>query len=119
MKSRSTTRKPSDATGVLTPIARLWALRLIVPLGAHRELLSDDGFHNELLGQAVGLPTSEELEHDGPPTMKQHLAALRVLHRTAERAKQRPTLPSGASKSVSPCSCMVYAYVAWAATPAV
>lgn len=84
----------------MTPIARLWALRLIVPLGAHRELLSDDGFHNELLGQAVGLPADEELEHDGPPTMKQHLAALRVLHRTAERAKQQPPLPPQLRRNV-------------------
>lgn len=108
MKISSTTRKPSEALGVMTPIARLWALRLIVPLGAHRELLSDDGFHNEMLGRAVGLPVGEELEPDDPPTTKQHLMALRVLHRAAERAKQRPTLPPQLRRNVQRLSDLLH-----------
>jgi hypothetical protein len=37
------------------PIVGLWALRILIGLGMHRDFLSDHGFSSDALAQAIGL----------------------------------------------------------------
>ena len=45
----------SGNTIEIDPIIRLWLLRILVPLGGHREFLHSHGFHNDALATALGL----------------------------------------------------------------
>ena len=42
---------PSD----LPPLVHLWLLRLLVPLGVHRDFFVGDSFNNDTLAEALGL----------------------------------------------------------------
>ncbi|MFG6468405.1 AAA family ATPase [Roseateles sp. BYS87W] len=83
---------PGTGLETMSALSRLWALRLLVPLGAHRQLLFADGFQNDLLGRALGVEADdgEALEVRGLP---ERLAELRRLHRTAERKRNTCKLP--------------------------
>ena len=83
---------PATALDTMSPLTRLWALRLLVPLGAHRQLLFEDGFQNELLGSALGLDAEQEDSAESS-SLKDRLAALRRLHRSAERQRRACRLP--------------------------
>jgi transitional endoplasmic reticulum ATPase len=50
-------RKPrsSRIPAEIAPIIHLWLLRLLVPLGGHREFVTQRGFNNDALAEAIGL----------------------------------------------------------------
>lgn len=69
----------------LSPTVRLWILRLLVPLGGHRELLRPHGFADDHLARMLGLGDwidPEDRDFD-PAAIR---LRLRELHRQAERA---------------------------------
>lgn len=73
-------RDPQD----VSPAVRLWLLRLLVPLGAHREFIQRSGFGNDALAHAIGLGAfvdPEDLEFDAEAVRRR----LRKLHQEAER----------------------------------
>lgn len=64
-------------------IVNLWLLRLLVPLGGHREFIKNSRFKDEVLAQKIGvgeLPEAEWREFDP----KEAYAQLRKKHREAE-----------------------------------
>ncbi len=73
------------------PLILLWLLRILVPLGAHRQFVRTDGFTNDLLAQALGLGRWIDPSPDDFDWKAVH-AQLRLLHRKAERrwAKAAP-----------------------------
>ena len=77
----------------LPPIIRLWLLRLLVPLGGHREWLTTHGFHNDPLAEALGLG-----EWIDPPERdfdaRAVRAELRRLHAAAEGHLQDEAAPA-------------------------
>lgn len=83
---------PGTKLETMTALSRLWALRLLVPLGAHRQLLFQDGFQNDLLGRALGQDDESDDQADGRG-LNERLAELRRLHRAAERKRQQCSLP--------------------------
>jgi hypothetical protein len=46
---------PQHASQELPPGTELWILRLLVPLGGHKELVGGRGFSNDALAAALGL----------------------------------------------------------------
>lgn len=88
----------------LDPLIRLWLLRVLVPLGGHRDLIRPHGISNDSVAAAIGLghwidPTQYEVpdflrgtfkaEHPDPATseydVKAVLSELRLLHKKAEK----------------------------------
>lgn len=67
-----------------TDIARLWILRMLVPLKAARKFVTDDGFDNDSLADFLGLQRWTLASCDFDP--KAVHAELRALHKTAERS---------------------------------
>jgi len=86
------------------PIIRLWLLRILVPLGGHREFVRTHGFNNDTLAEVLGLghwvdPTqfdipdflrrSSKASHADAEKNEFDLKAvqseLRVLHQKAEK----------------------------------
>lgn len=68
----------------IAPIVHLWLLRLLVPLGGHRDFIHQHGFHNDMLAEMVGLGKwidPAPLDFD-PKTVR---AELRKLHQAGER----------------------------------
>ena len=90
----SRARRPSCIHPVhnLPPIVRLWALRLLVPLGGQKEFISHCGYEDAGLAQALGLGESLEcaLEEHSVPAMR---TELRAAHLAAERAAGAMTVP--------------------------
>ena len=103
----------SGNTIEIDPIIRLWLLRILVPLGGHREFLHSHGFHNDALATALGLghwvdssqfdipdflrrpgksahTNAEENEFD----LKTVKFELRKLHQQAEKDWAKATLPA-------------------------
>lgn len=90
----------------LHPLVRLWMLRILVPLGGHRELLSQIGFRNDAVAAAVGL------EHRiDPPDWSFDRAVvlreLRQLHRQAEARTAGLRLPEPLGGNVEELSRML------------
>jgi hypothetical protein len=68
----------------IPPIVQLWLLRLLVPLGGHRDFVNQCGFSNDMLDQVLGFgdwvdPESRDFE---PKSVR---SELRKLHQTGER----------------------------------
>ncbi|MBP0635930.1 AAA family ATPase [Cupriavidus sp. AcVe19-6a] len=78
-RRRHSSLTPQD----VTPAVRLWLLRLLVPLGAHREFIQRAGFANDVLAHALGL--GEYLDPEDPD-FDPHLvrSRLRKLHQEIE-----------------------------------
>lgn len=97
----------------IDPVIRLWLLRILVPLGGHREFLHSHGFNNDGLAVALGLghwvdssqfdiplflrrpgkvarTNTEESEFD----LKTVKSELRLLHQQAEKDWHKATLPA-------------------------
>lgn len=93
----------SRASQDIQPLVRLWLLRLLVPLGGHREFINPQGFHNDSLAEALGLGewlSANSREFD----MKGARDALRKLHRTGEntfRGSETPSCLSGNVKRLA------------------
>lgn len=73
-------RMPID----IPPIVRLWLLRLLVPLGGHREFILHTGFSNDTLAEVLGLEEwiDPESKDFNPKTIR---IKLRKLHEAAEK----------------------------------
>lgn len=75
------------------PIILLWLLRILVPLGAHREFLRPDGFNNDALAEVIGLghwidPSADDFD---PKAVQ---SELRLLYQKAEKQWARATPPA-------------------------
>lgn len=65
------------------PLIQLWLVRLLIGLGTHREFITDNGFSNDGMAQAIGLGnwvdcTRQEFDR------KKVLTELRKVHRAFE-----------------------------------
>lgn len=102
-------RKPTTVSAELAPVLQLWLLRILVPLGAHREFISARGFGNDALAIAVGLGHWVDASEYGLPVfLRRHqnengegefdpvqvLKDLRKLHKRAEEQWTSAALPA-------------------------
>jgi len=93
-RSRSCDRSPG-----MLPIVHLWLLRLLVPLGGHREFINRDGFGNDKLAEVLGLG---EWINPAPRDFypKAVRAQLRKLYQAGERKLRGAERPSCLSSNV-------------------
>ena len=80
-------RRSRPAPQELAQASRLWVLRIMVPLGGHRDLVGSMCFSNDHLARALGLGDwidDDEREFDATLVKKR----LRELHRQAENAPE-------------------------------
>jgi SpoVK/Ycf46/Vps4 family AAA+-type ATPase len=82
-----------SATTSLPPIVHLWLLRLLVPLGGHREFIQSHGFKNDTLAEILGLgklidPEVGDFDH------KSARIELRKQHLDCERKYRNADIPS-------------------------
>lgn len=77
----------------ITPLTRLWLLRLLVPLGGHREFVQRIGFSNDALAETLGL--GRWIDPEGSTfsagTVRKEL---RKLHAAAEREHASAAAPA-------------------------
>ena len=57
---RSPLQTRSCSASDVPALVRLWLLRLLVPLGGHREFIYENGFRNDALAEALGLAESTD-----------------------------------------------------------
>ena len=88
----------------LPPIAELWLLRLLVPLGGHQEFIKSHGFREELLARVIGL--ANWIESDDFD-VKKVLADLRKLHAAAERKYRNVRVPDCLAENISRLATLV------------
>lgn len=81
---RRRTYPSAYALAPISPLIRLWMLRILVPLGGHHAFFNANGFANDALARAVGLGNWIDAE-DEPFSTKSALHALRKLHAQAEQ----------------------------------
>jgi transitional endoplasmic reticulum ATPase len=74
----------SDLSLDIPPLVHLWLLRLIVPLGGHKEFLMRDGFASDDLALGLGLAKWIDPVHEGFDKGK-IMTALRKFHRAEEQ----------------------------------
>lgn len=77
----------------MPPIVHLWLLRLLVPLGGHRDFIHQHGFSNDTLAEMLGLsewidPAPRDFE---PKTVR---AELRKLYQDGERKLRSAPTPA-------------------------
>jgi transitional endoplasmic reticulum ATPase len=83
----------SMSTVDITPAVRLWLLRLLIPLGGHREFIGRHGFSNDTVAQMLGLGEwIDPVDRDFDPKVVR--AELRKLHQTGERELRDAATPS-------------------------
>ena len=87
-------------------LIRLWLLRLLVPLGAHREFIGPHGMRSDTLAEAIGLahwiaPGSPEFD------VSLVRAELRQLHARAESEDRECRVPSALAANVSRLATLV------------
>jgi transitional endoplasmic reticulum ATPase len=83
--ARSRRYPAGDASQAVSPLVRLWLLRMLVPLGTHRSFVDRaGGFANDALAEAVGLGEWVDLA-DGAFDASAARSALRQLHADAEQ----------------------------------
>lgn len=90
----------------ITPVVRLWLLRLLVPLGGYRGFVHRHGFHNDTLAEILGLgdwvdPSPRDFD------LKTVLAELRKLHQACERKLNNPAMPAFLRNNVERISKLV------------
>lgn len=84
----------------LLPIARLWLLRLMVPLGADRVFVRSDEFSDDALAKALGLESWLDLSFDKFEPAKVR-AALRKQHLDAERQLFDAVVPEQLASNIA------------------
>ena len=82
----------------------LWLLRILVPLGGHRELTASYGFKNESLVEAIGLGHWIDREETESSSF---VSALRALHRKLEKQRTVAALPACLCSNVQRLSGLV------------
>ena len=121
MTFRKRSRSSAKSVAEVPEIVVLWLLRLLVPVGAHRDFIGADGFRSDPVARAIGLghwldpaPRPEEHDVDGllellgdesaglSPAFDDRaaLSALRRLHATAERKLATASPPATLQKNV-------------------
>ncbi|MCX7166556.1 MAG: ATP-binding protein [Rhodocyclales bacterium] len=104
-RSRRNLYDHSLAADLARPI-RLWLLRLLVPLGAHRKFIERSGFDNDVLAEMVGLDKWVDLPSDDfDPNLVR--ADLRRLHARAEKSAHRVALPDVLVRNIERLASMV------------
>jgi transitional endoplasmic reticulum ATPase len=88
------------------PIVQLWLLRMLVPLGGHREFISHHGFSSDTLAETIGLtgltdPSSTDFSVQSARSM------LRKLHLEAERMLANATPPTCLSGNIARLATLV------------
>lgn len=73
----------SRSTNEITPLVRLWLLRLLVPLNLHGSLIQKENFSNDLIAEKIGLAEQTDVP-DVDYNPKDLRAKLRKLHQEAE-----------------------------------
>lgn len=74
------------------PVILLWLLRILVPLGGHREFARSHGFNNDTLAEVLGLGHWVDPEPNDFD-LKAVQSELRLLHREAEKQWIKASLP--------------------------
>ena len=102
----ATKRRPRACERVaqVEPGILLWLLRILVPLGGHRELKSSYGFKNESLVKAIGLGHWIDREETESSSF---VSALRALHRKLEKQQTVAALPACLCSNVQRLSGLV------------
>ena len=104
-----TRRNPTSGSSLLpeTPaIVRLWMLRMLMPLGGHRNFVHSHGFSNDSVAEVLGLGdwvNSESRDFDQPKVR----AELRRLHLAGERRFAKIPLPPCLQANVERLSALV------------
>ena len=90
----------------ISPIVYLWILRLLIPLGGHREFISKHGFNNDSIAEILNLGDwiSCELDDFNP---KPVMTELRKLYRDGDRKLRNASVPSCLRKNVERLSALV------------
>ena len=87
-----------------TPIVRLWLLRMLVPLGAHKEFMESVSEHSEmeedLIIQTLGLEHEIEQEENDEFDKKSALKALSKLHEAAEKELKNAKVPDPLANNI-------------------
>ena len=88
------------------PIILLWLLRILVPLGGHREFVRSHGFNNDTLAEVIGLghwidPSPNDFD------LKAARSELRLLHLKAEKQWAKAPLPACLRNNVRQLSDLV------------
>ena len=88
------------------PIILLWLLRMLVPLGGHREFVRSHGFNNDTLAEVIGLghwidPSPNDFD------LKAARSELRLLHLKAEKQWAKAPLPACLRNNVRQLSDLV------------
>ena len=88
------------------PIILLWLLRILVPLGGHREFVRSHGFNNDTLAEVIGLghwidPSPNDFD------LKAARSELRLLHLKAEKQWAKAPLPACLGNNVRQLSDLV------------
>ena len=90
----------------LVPIVHLWLLRLLVPLGGHREFVTSHGFNNDVLAEVLGLSEWIDPEQcDFDPSKVR--TELRKLYKVGERTLGNVVPPPCLQGNVARLSALV------------
>lgn len=95
----------SDVQSV-SPLVKLWLLRLLVELGGHKDFINSQGFNNDSLAELIGLGDwidSDELEFDAKAVRNE----LRRIHRQNEADLKHREVPRLLKKNISRLSELV------------
>ncbi len=90
----------------VSPLLRLWMLRVLVPLGGHKKFISKDGFSNDHIAEALGLdkwidPVDQEFD------VRKVRNTLRRLHQAAEKERSDSSIPEYLSGNVDRLAVLV------------
>lgn len=91
-KSKRTWHRVLRCESDVTPLMRVWILRMLVPLGGHRKFVQSNGFADDDLAQLLGFGKWIEPK-DGEFKSGPVRSELRRLHRTAEHGKTAGGIP--------------------------
>lgn len=96
----------SGKTYEINNLIRLWLLRLLVPLGGHREFLNSHSFGNDSLAEILGLGdwVDNNKKEFNPQLLR---SELRHMHREAERTLCHATPSKRLSKNIARISSLV------------
>ena len=85
-------RNQSKPVDTISPVVQLWILRILVPLGGHRELIGTHGFNNLAIAELFNLIVDAD-SSDFEYSQKEATTKLRKLHREAELKSHEKNAP--------------------------
>ena len=108
MPKQSRRRAISDLTSpaAVSPLVKLWLLRLLVPLGCHRDIHHQGFSEDDRLTSAIGLADLDDLEsYELSPAAFRN--KLRVLHAQGERKLRNSAVPPCLAATIARLSKLV------------